>query len=70
MRLYADTSWWPGYKCRSDTQHPAAPSLFDGELPPKPSLSAVPHGPDDVLAKAPWITEILQNLSALLDCKP
>ncbi len=29
MRCYADTSWWLGYKCRNDTQHPAAMSLFD-----------------------------------------
>jgi predicted nucleic acid-binding protein len=31
MRLYADTSWWLGYKCRRDTQHPRALSLFDNE---------------------------------------
>ena len=31
MRLYADTSWWLGYKCRRDTQHAAALSLFDHE---------------------------------------
>jgi predicted nucleic acid-binding protein len=31
MRLYADTSWWLGYKCRKDTQHQAALSLFDRE---------------------------------------
>jgi predicted nucleic acid-binding protein len=31
MRLYADTSWWLGYKCRRDTQHLAALSLFDRE---------------------------------------
>ena len=29
MKLYADTSWWLGYKCRRDTQHRAALSLFD-----------------------------------------
>ena len=29
MRLYADTSWWLGYKCRRDSQHLAALSLFD-----------------------------------------
>ena len=29
MKLYADTSWWLGYKCRRDTQHSAALSLFD-----------------------------------------
>lgn len=29
MRLYADTSWWLGYKCRRDRQHDAALSLFD-----------------------------------------
>jgi predicted nucleic acid-binding protein len=29
MKLYADTSWWLGYKCRRDTQHQAALSLFD-----------------------------------------
>ena len=31
MKLYADTSWWLGYKCRRDLQHPAALSLFDRE---------------------------------------
>jgi predicted nucleic acid-binding protein len=31
MRLYADTSWWLGYKCRGDTQHEAALSLFERE---------------------------------------
>ena len=31
MRLYADTSWWLGYKCRRDTQHQRALSLFDTE---------------------------------------
>jgi hypothetical protein len=31
MRLYADTSWWLGYKCRRDTQHLTALSLFDSE---------------------------------------
>jgi predicted nucleic acid-binding protein len=31
MRLYADTSWWLGYKCRRDTHHRAALSLFDRE---------------------------------------
>ena len=29
MKLYADTSWWLAYKCRRDTHHPAALSLFD-----------------------------------------
>lgn len=29
MRLYADTSWWMGQKCRRDTHHLAALSLFD-----------------------------------------
>ncbi len=29
MRLYADTSWWLGYKCKRDIQHLAAVSLFD-----------------------------------------
>jgi predicted nucleic acid-binding protein len=29
VRLYADTSWWLGYKCRADVQHAAAISLFD-----------------------------------------
>jgi len=29
MRLYGDTSWWLGYKCRGDVQHLAAVSLFD-----------------------------------------
>ena len=31
MRLYADTSWWLGYKCRRDCHHLAAISLFDRE---------------------------------------
>ncbi len=31
MRLYADTSWWLGYKCRQDVQHGRALSLFDRE---------------------------------------
>lgn len=31
MRFYADTSWWLGYKCRRDTQHEAALSLFESE---------------------------------------
>src|SRR6266404_322366 len=31
MRFYADTSWWLGYKCRGDTQHKAALSLFERE---------------------------------------
>jgi predicted nucleic acid-binding protein len=29
MKLYADTSWWLGYKCRRDTHHLAALSFFD-----------------------------------------
>jgi len=29
MKLYADTSWWLGYKCRRDTRHRPAVSLFD-----------------------------------------
>jgi predicted nucleic acid-binding protein len=29
MRFYADTSWWLAYKCRRDTQHHVALSLFD-----------------------------------------
>jgi predicted nucleic acid-binding protein len=29
MRIYADTSWWLGYKCRRDTHHATAISLFD-----------------------------------------
>ncbi len=31
MRIYADTSWWLGCKCRRDTHHSAALSLFDRE---------------------------------------
>ena len=31
MRLYADTSWWLAYKCRRDTHHAAAITLFDRE---------------------------------------
>ena len=41
MRLYADTSWWLGYKCRRDTQHPRALSLFD-------------HEPDAEVFWTPW----------------
>jgi predicted nucleic acid-binding protein len=40
MRLYADTSWWLGYKCRRDTQHQAALSLFD--LVPKAEVLWTP----------------------------
>jgi predicted nucleic acid-binding protein len=29
MKLYADTSWWLGYKCRRDTHHLDAVGLFD-----------------------------------------
>jgi predicted nucleic acid-binding protein len=29
MKLYSDTSWWLGYKCRRDSHHLAALSLFD-----------------------------------------
>jgi predicted nucleic acid-binding protein len=29
VRLYADTSWWLGYKCKRDVQHLAAVGLFD-----------------------------------------
>lgn len=31
MKFYADTSWWLGYKCRRDTQHQSALSLFERE---------------------------------------
>ncbi len=31
MRVYAETSWWLGYKCRRDTQHDAALSFFERE---------------------------------------
>jgi predicted nucleic acid-binding protein len=31
MKLYADTSWWLAYKCRADTHHEAAISLFERE---------------------------------------
>ena len=31
MTVYADTSWWFAYKCRRDTHHLAAISLFDRE---------------------------------------
>ena len=31
MTVYADTSWWLAYKCRSDTHHAAALRLFDRE---------------------------------------
>lgn len=29
MRLYADTSWWLGCKCRRDVHHAASISVFD-----------------------------------------
>jgi predicted nucleic acid-binding protein len=29
MRIYADTSWWLGYKCRRDVHHEKALRLFD-----------------------------------------
>lgn len=29
MRVYADTSWWLAYKCRQDSHHRLAVSLFD-----------------------------------------
>lgn len=29
MKLYADTSWWLAYKCRSDIHHASAITLFD-----------------------------------------
>jgi predicted nucleic acid-binding protein len=31
MRIYADTSWWLAYKCRRDTHHANAITLFDRE---------------------------------------
>lgn len=31
MRVYADTSWWLAYKCRRDTHHATAITLFDRE---------------------------------------
>jgi predicted nucleic acid-binding protein len=31
MTVYADTSWWLAYKCRRDTHHAVALSLFDRE---------------------------------------
>jgi len=31
VTVYADTSWWLAYKCRRDTHHAAAISLFDRE---------------------------------------
>jgi predicted nucleic acid-binding protein len=35
VKLYADTSWWLAYKCRNDTHHIAALSLFDREPYPE-----------------------------------
>jgi predicted nucleic acid-binding protein len=29
VKLYADTSWWLGYKCRRDIQHQRALALFE-----------------------------------------
>jgi len=31
VRVYADTSWWLAYKCRRDTHHATAITLFDRE---------------------------------------
>lgn len=31
MRIYADTSWWLAYKCRRDTHHARAITLFSRE---------------------------------------
>jgi hypothetical protein len=31
MKTYADTSWWLAYKCRGDTHHATAITLFDRE---------------------------------------
>jgi len=31
MRIYGDTSWWLAYKCRRDTHHATAITLFDLE---------------------------------------
>jgi predicted nucleic acid-binding protein len=31
MRICADTSWWLAYKCRRDTHHVTAITLFDRE---------------------------------------
>jgi predicted nucleic acid-binding protein len=41
VKLYADTSWWLGCKCRGDTQHQAALSLFERE-------------PEAVVLWTPW----------------
>ena len=50
MRIYADTSWWLGYKCRRDTQHAAALSLFDRD-------------PDAQVLWTPWQrVEVLDSL--------
>lgn len=32
MRLYADTTWWFALKCRRDTHHPAAITLFEQQF--------------------------------------
>jgi predicted nucleic acid-binding protein len=32
VKVYADTSWWFALKCRRDTHHVAATSLFDQHL--------------------------------------
>jgi predicted nucleic acid-binding protein len=31
MRIYADASWWLAYKCRRDSHHSTAITLFDRE---------------------------------------
>jgi predicted nucleic acid-binding protein len=41
MKLYADTSWWLGYKCRRDVQHEAALTLFERQ-------------PDAAVLWTPW----------------
>jgi predicted nucleic acid-binding protein len=51
MKLYADTSWWLGYKCKRDIQHLAAVSLFD-------------HLPEAEVLWTPWQrVEVLNALS-------
>lgn len=41
MKLYADTSWWLAVKCRGDTHHATAITLFD-------------HHPEGEVLWTPW----------------
>jgi hypothetical protein len=57
MRFYADTSCWLGYKCRRDTQHQAALSLFERE-------------PEAEVLWTPWHVSALEEDLLLLAIRP